>query len=87
MIDMAISSPNCIVANLRTGMTHYATTDHEGDVISKQTWCGKPIHSQYSIVSRFINHLKPQCKVCNSMERSLRGSSDHWLHVRRTLEW
>jgi hypothetical protein len=84
---MAIPIPNCIVTNLRTGMTHYATSDHEGEIFSKQTWCGKPIHEDYSLVTKFINQLTPKCKVCDSKERSLRGSSEHWLHVQPTNPW
>ena len=77
-------TPICTVLNKNTGMTHYSTCDHEGKIVGERTFCGKPIHDGYEVVTiatGMWQHDTVECEVCYMKERGMRGSKEHWLYV------
>jgi len=75
-------TPICIVLNQNTGMTHYSTCDHKGEIVGERTFCGRMIHDMY-VVKTTNMYNTAECEVCDLKERGMRGSKKHWLYVPR----
>ena len=76
-----VKTPNCIVLNKNTGMTHYSTCDHERKITESRTFCGKTIHDRYEVKTTDVRFSTARCEVCGMKERGMRGSKEHWLYV------
>lgn len=76
-----VKTPNCIVLNKNTGVTHYSTCDCESKITESHTFCGKTIHDRYEVTTTDLWHNKAKCEVCDLKERGMRGSKEHWLYV------